>query len=163
MTISDAGSIGEILGAIATVATLIYLAIQIRENTALSKRQALEKIIERIVNWGARLNENPELHEIYRDGLRGFGAFDDAKKDRYHLVLAEILMACEAVQEHGKTDSIKPESVDAIDKRIVHELRGEGARTWWIEMGSGFFATDFVDHVDRLLAADQAVVNLKQK
>ena len=33
MTIQDWGSIGEILGAIATIATLIYLATQIRQNT----------------------------------------------------------------------------------------------------------------------------------
>ncbi|HVH18917.1 MAG TPA: hypothetical protein VNF72_11495 [Myxococcota bacterium] len=34
MTLQDLGSIGEIVGAIATVATLIYLAIQIRANTS---------------------------------------------------------------------------------------------------------------------------------
>ena len=151
MTISDIGSIGELLGAVATVATLIYLSIQIRENTAQSKRQALEKIIERIVNWGARLNENPDLHEIYRQGLTKFGSFDDAQKDRYHLILAEILMACEAVHEHGKTNAIKFESVEAIDKRILHELRGEGARSWWADMGREFFAKDFVSHVEQLL------------
>ena len=34
MTIQDLGSIGEFVAAIATVATLVYLAIQIRSNTA---------------------------------------------------------------------------------------------------------------------------------
>ncbi len=33
MTIQDWGAIGEIIGAIATIATLIYLATQIRQNT----------------------------------------------------------------------------------------------------------------------------------
>ena len=33
MTIQDWGAIGEILGAIATIATLIYLATQLRQNT----------------------------------------------------------------------------------------------------------------------------------
>ena len=151
MSISDIGSIGELIGAVATVATLIYLAIQIRENTELSKRQALERIIERIVDWGARLNENPDLHEIYRQGLTDFASFDEAKMDRYHMVLAEIMMACEAVQEHGKMNAIKPESVNAIEKRIMHELRGEGALHWWNNMGRHFFAEDFAMHVEKLL------------
>ena len=34
VTIQDLGSIGEFVAAIATVATLVYLAIQIRSNTA---------------------------------------------------------------------------------------------------------------------------------
>ena len=33
MTIQDIGSIGELIAAIATVGTLIYLAVQIRQNT----------------------------------------------------------------------------------------------------------------------------------
>ena len=114
MTISEIGSIGELLGAVATVVTLIYVAIQIRENTSWAKRQALEKTIDRIVDWGAKLNANTELHDIYRAGKTGFSDFDDEKKHRYHLVLAEILVACEAVHEHSKTRSIKVESIDSF-------------------------------------------------
>ena len=47
-------SLGEIIGAIATVATLLYLAIQIRANTTWNKGQALESAIDRITTWGAR-------------------------------------------------------------------------------------------------------------
>jgi len=38
MTISELGSLGEIIGAAATVATLLYLAAQIRANTLATKR-----------------------------------------------------------------------------------------------------------------------------
>ncbi len=33
MTIQDLGSLGELIAAVATVATLVYLALQIRQNT----------------------------------------------------------------------------------------------------------------------------------
>ena len=35
MTIQDIGSVGELVGAIATVATLLYLAVQIRQSARL--------------------------------------------------------------------------------------------------------------------------------
>ena len=38
MTIQDLGSIGELVGAVATVATLLYLAVQIRGLSALIER-----------------------------------------------------------------------------------------------------------------------------
>jgi hypothetical protein len=40
MTIQDLGSIGELVAAIATVATLVYLALQIRQNTESVKLSA---------------------------------------------------------------------------------------------------------------------------
>ena len=152
MSISEIGSIGELLGAVATGVTLVYVASQIRGKTSWTKRHAWVNTIDRIVDWGAKLNANTELHEIYREGKAGFADFDDEKKHRYHLVLAEILVACEAVHEHSKTRSIKSESIDAIDKRILRELDGAGALTWCRELGRDFFAIDFVEDVEKLLA-----------
>ena len=44
MTISELGSLGEFLGSILTLATVAYLAIQIRQNTAQQKREELISI-----------------------------------------------------------------------------------------------------------------------
>ena len=59
MDIQDWGAVGEVLGAIATVATLIYLAIQIKANTSLARRQALDTVLEKAAAWYAQLNTNP--------------------------------------------------------------------------------------------------------
>ena len=40
MTISELGSMGELLAAVATIATLIYLALQIRANTVATKAES---------------------------------------------------------------------------------------------------------------------------
>ena len=151
MTIDSLGSLANLVIAMATVASLIYVATQIRENTSWSKRQALEKIIDRVIDWSARLNENPEILSIYLDGLTNFESLDDKSKHRYHYTLFELFVACEGVLEHAKTNSIKAETVDAINQRVKHELRGQGARDWWEEMGARHFAKDFASHVNRLL------------
>ncbi len=44
MTIVELGALGEFLGSILTLATLAYLAIQIRQNTAQQKREELVSI-----------------------------------------------------------------------------------------------------------------------
>ena len=44
MTISDLGSIGELIAAAATVATLLYLALQVRANTNTAKYNAINDI-----------------------------------------------------------------------------------------------------------------------
>ncbi len=44
MTISELGALGEFLGSILTLATLAYLAVQIRQNTAQQRREELISI-----------------------------------------------------------------------------------------------------------------------
>ena len=41
LSIQDLGSIGELIGAIATVATLAYLALQIRQSTKVAEMSAI--------------------------------------------------------------------------------------------------------------------------
>ena len=47
MTISELGSIGELIGAVATVATLLYLALQIRANTHSAKYNAINEKLKK--------------------------------------------------------------------------------------------------------------------
>ena len=144
------GAIGEVVGAAAVVLSLLYVATQIRENTSWNKRQALEKIIDRVIDWSARLNENPEILKVYLEGLEGFEKLSAEDKHRYHYALFELFVASEAVLEHAKNRSIKVETVDAINERMKYELRGSGSRAWWQTMGRQHFARDFSAHVDQL-------------
>ena len=43
MTIQDLGSIGELIAAIATVATLVYLAVQLKQNTRALRSQTFQQ------------------------------------------------------------------------------------------------------------------------
>ena len=43
MTIQDLGSLGELMAAIATVATLVYLAIQLKQNTRALRSQTFQQ------------------------------------------------------------------------------------------------------------------------
>lgn len=45
MTIQDLGSLGEIIGAIAVVATLIYLVAQIRQNNELLRSESRQALV----------------------------------------------------------------------------------------------------------------------
>ena len=50
MTLQDLGSIGELVGALATIATLVYLAIQIRANTRATLHHRTSGFSDLIVN-----------------------------------------------------------------------------------------------------------------
>jgi len=68
--IQDLGSIGEFVAAIATLATLIYLAIQIRQNTRAVKATSFMESQHFFASLHENLAHDPDLMEI------GLNAFD---------------------------------------------------------------------------------------
>ena len=64
------GAIGEIVGAAAVVITLIYLAVQLRQNTRAVEHAIHRGAFEDGQAWLYRLIENKELADLYRAGLR---------------------------------------------------------------------------------------------
>jgi hypothetical protein len=154
MTIGDIGSLSELVGAIATVGTLIYVALQIRENTSWSKRQALESGIDRIISWQARLTENPEIMDVYLNGKEGYESFDEASRYRLNFIMIEILATLEALIEHGKTEAVKREALENSKNWIRRELEGSGTRIWWNEMGRERLSADYAGLIDDILSED---------
>ena len=60
MSIQDLGSIGELVAAVATVATLIYLSIQIRNNTRSDEFAAMERVTADLSDFSLRLLQNEQ-------------------------------------------------------------------------------------------------------
>lgn len=149
--LQNLGNLGELFGALATVAMLLYVGLEIRHSTSRAKREALEQSVERIVRWGSRLGSNEELLQIYLDGQSEYQMWDTARQWRFHFILIEILTAYEAILEHSKVGGIKAETVAAVDGGIVRELTSLGARSWWRDMGRSRLAPDFAAHIDDLI------------
>lgn len=80
MTIIELGALGEFLGAIAVVLTLIYLSVQVRhsrelleanrasmeEGTRLARVAAMDRHSDAVSRWRGRLIDNPEVLELWR-------------------------------------------------------------------------------------------------
>ncbi len=93
MTIQDWGAIGEILGAIATIATLIYLAMQIRQNTRALQAASVDSTIQAANDIRANLFLDPEITNIYRKGLQDVEALDETDRERFRLIMTNALWA----------------------------------------------------------------------
>ncbi len=102
MTIQDWGSIGELIGAIATVATLVYLAIQIKRNTLIAKTSALQSMLDggrdRTVK---QITGSAELADIVGRGLSSLDSLEEGEKLRlYFFVIEQTLQMQNVMQFH---------------------------------------------------------------
>jgi hypothetical protein len=148
VTIGELGSIGELVGAVATVATLLYLAIQIRANTLSTKRQALDDTIDRIIRWQCRLAESPDNVRCWIDGHRDFAGLSFEDRVRFTSLMSEILAAFEATFEAAKSGDVKPETVEAVRVLTLQMFRSKGVREYWDT--TALFASDFMNEVHEI-------------
>jgi hypothetical protein len=88
MTIQDLGNVGELIAAIATVATLIYLARQIRQSTSTVATSTYESVFTGYNDLNLAVASDPDLNRILDTGLSDPGSLDKNEQVRFVLIIS---------------------------------------------------------------------------
>ena len=64
MNIMELGAIGELVGGVAVIATLIYLAIQIRQNTRSLRLTTHQAIVDSVLRTVESISDHPDVAEL---------------------------------------------------------------------------------------------------
>lgn len=106
MTIQDLGSVGELVAAIATVATLIYLALQIRQNTT-SIRAASRLDVASGWRMHNRMMLDVAVRRAYDEGLRAYPDLPYDKRSAFLTLFSDhsvFFQGVFALYEEGQID-----------------------------------------------------------
>lgn len=155
MTIQDWGSVGELVGAVATVATLLYLAVQIRTNTLALRADARRSVGATGTAAMAAVCGSLSATRVMRLGCEDFGALGDDERMQFFLQFAILVSQAEHAFlefQNGLIDK------DALDARtfFVHQILGtRGGLAWW-NLWSRTMGTPFRDHCESRMDALRA-------
>jgi hypothetical protein len=87
------GNLGEFFGAIAVVVTLIYLAIQIRQNSAQLRINSYQVSTERNRNLRDNVLADPENFSWFKAGLESYRQLDPASQAQFHTHMNGLIEA----------------------------------------------------------------------
>ena len=79
--LEDLGNLGEFVGGLAVIATLIYLALQIRQNSNLLRRAAAESAASGAAASIGLAAQSPENAAIYHKGLEAISKMPQQDTD----------------------------------------------------------------------------------
>ena len=137
MSIQDWAALAEIIGAIAVVGSLVYLAVQIRQNThelSLSVKSTELAAFERNVESGNRTREifilNPEIAELYRRGVKNYANLERSEKFRFSLVLSNVFSALQGAYVRQLTYGNDPADFEGSKATLDQLVRLPGVRDW---------------------------------
>jgi len=83
LTIQDLGALGEFLGSIAVLATLVYLALQTRQNTMAIGAQLDAAVLAGIHSTALSLATSNELAEAFREDSTGGATTNQIRLDAF--------------------------------------------------------------------------------
>ena len=74
------GAIGEVVGGVAVIATLLYLAAQIRQNAQSVRNTASLSVNEGLAEINRRVSNDPEFAELWLRGLKDYRGLTDVER-----------------------------------------------------------------------------------
>ena len=142
------GALGEIVGAMAVVATLLYLSREIRQNVRSVSVAALRDTTAQWNHWSDMLASSPDLANIVAKGNKSFGSLTEAESLRYGAYLQSFFDNVESyralIAEHNILRDL------GVLRSIVHRrIQIPGFWEWWKE-NSADYNDDFVDWIHHI-------------
>ena len=157
MTLEDLGNIGEFVGAIAVVITLVYLAFQIRQNTRQITQNtqavhlaAVDSIMSAATDVRRSIIENEDVARIYHEGLSDQENLSEVDQTRFRVLMISAFRAFQSSYQQGFRSGLAPENwrIDhAIAARVLEQ---PGARKFW-DRYKHEFESGFVEEMDSIL------------
>jgi hypothetical protein len=127
MTLQDLGSLGEVVGATATVATLIYLAIQIRANPNAVRSAAAQTVHEALATWYRTLAADADLSQLVTNGLRELPSLSETEKARFVATFMAFLSCSQDAFIKWREGSLSPALVGLGARHHGHVPRPAAA------------------------------------
>jgi hypothetical protein len=167
MTISELGSIGEFVGAIGVVVTLIYLAYQIRQNTtqlkqnaSMAKAAAVNNSNIALRNTRQSIFESDSVSTIFLSGNQDYSKLSDLELLRYRLMLQNITDVMLDIYSQTLETNFSPENWDSQGVNLVLRiLDTDGGRWFWSNYQENY-PKAFRDELNRILWKQSAQENV---
>lgn len=144
------GAISEMIGAVGVILTLVYLAIQIRQNTGVVRTSTFHEAIRDQAKGMDQLNADPELNRIFYDGLDNFDSLTKEEKRRFATYLTSVLRRYESMVYQTESGTLDLEAWSGIREHLKYVLSQPGSIIWW-ENARNLFNPQLRDFVENQL------------
>ena len=148
-----AGAVGEIIGALAVFITLVYLAVQIRQNTGAVRAAALDSSVNALTTVRAKIHDSGELADIYLRGCENPESLTDVELTRYRLLLTNIVWSILNLYTQSGYANLS-ESVWISQKPILKRILSTNGGKWYWDQHKSEFEVSFALEVDTIMTSE---------
>ena len=125
------GAIGEIVGSLAVVITVAYLAVQIRQGAREARSAAINQSRAAVTDVLSGISSDTDAADIYFRGLHDLDALSAAERVRFELIIFQMLRVTETMFFEYQQGVLNEELWEAQWYGTQNALRTPGAMAFW--------------------------------
>lgn len=129
------GNIGDFVGGIAVIATLVYLALQVRQNSQLLRRAALESAGAAASVTHGLAAQSPENAAVFHRGLIDLETLSPEEQTHFYLLIMNVFLQFDYAYQSHKAGALSAEQWESQWIGAKWYLSRPGVRTWWARRG----------------------------
>jgi hypothetical protein len=147
MNLGDLANLGQIIGALAVVVSLFYVAHQIRQNTNAVRSAAAQVVHEHFASWYHLLAADAELSQVAVNGLRDYASLSERDKARFIATFMAFLSYSQNAFLKWREGILEPPLWMGWELLIMNLVAAPGGREFWKERGY-LFGDEFRRYVE---------------
>ena len=144
------GAIGQIVGALVVVVSLIYLAREIRTNARSARIPSLH-----VNRWLGELVEHPHLAELYYRGIQDFRSLKSGDLVRFSALMDQVFYIFRELYFQHLDGHLDPRLWGPTEAAMRDINAWPGVQAWW-RTARHLFNKEFVKFVDQLQQSAKA-------
>ena len=125
------GAVGEIAGAAAVFASLVYLALQIRQNTRAIRGNAERETVSLQQSALQPVAASLELADVHGRALLRLHELSPAEQIQFHRTMTALFQSFESAFYQHRASLIGGEICARVVKNIKGWFRFPGVNDWW--------------------------------
>ena len=148
------GAVAELVGAIGVVASLVYLAYQIRQSTSQMKHNtralevaALDTSIQHGLEVRSLILSSDTLTEIWLKGFADYPNLDQASRARFNMMAESVFYATQGLHARVEAGAMHSELLEIQLPVIARLLSQPGLARWW-ERNQGMYGPSFIRAIE---------------
>ena len=143
------GALGEWVGALAVLATLVYLAVQIKQNSQSTRANIELEASRQLAQFVSRISADSNLKRIYDEIAESKPLSFEDERD-YLWLVAEFFHSAEGVYIQHVKGFLSEDIWGEYERLLVGFLQSAEAQKWW-ENSHGPFSEPFRKCVNVIL------------
>jgi len=151
MTIFELGALGEFVGATLLFISLIYVGLQIKQNTSATRIASLHSAIESSVEFNKLLVGDQKLNDLFWSGMAD-PTLLEKKEQRTFISMLNIYMRREALTHYLYGQGQMPEEFWIGRQGALSGLLNQPGTAHYLTVMGDTLPASFVEHLQTIIA-----------
>ncbi len=151
MSLLEWGALGELIGGVAIIISLIYVGLQIRQNTIAQKLSTAHRISEDLADLYLMPAASDDMADIFIRGLTDIDAVEGTDRLRFYGYLHKFFRTNENAHYQFTHGALESQAYEGISEQFRFIASTPGGRVYWQDRRS-WYNDNFRDYVESLIA-----------